>query len=69
MDHVEDVAIAMKEAVQKQKGSSFTNFNVVRVIMIITDNLLDAGVKGRYCMFNPLNPLLSYLGLGPWAYC
>ena len=47
VDHVEDVAIAMKEAVQKQKGSSFTNFNVVRVIMIITDNLLDAGVKGR----------------------
>jgi hypothetical protein len=48
VDHVADVALAMKEAVQKQQSSSKTNFNVARVIMVITDNLIDANVKGGY---------------------
>ncbi|XP_053380888.1 uncharacterized protein LOC123562048 [Mercenaria mercenaria] len=45
VDHVDDVAIAMEEGLQSH--TSRTDFRVARVILVLTDKVLDTDVKGR----------------------
>lgn len=48
MDHVDDVAIAMDEGLQKLVDPSKTDTRAARVLMVITDKELGTEVKGLY---------------------